>query len=105
MTAGKPTRIEELLPIANKYGLHARASTQLAQLAQSFRARITIARESRNGEGVPIRSEEVDAKSVLGILSLGAECGDSIFVRIEGDDSRAAIEALRKLVDQKFHEE
>ncbi len=97
--------IEQLLRITNKYGLHARASTRLAQVAQKFDSDITVARESVNGQGEPVRSEPVNAKSVLGILSLGAECGDSVLVRATGGDAEAALEALKDLIEQRFHED
>ena len=97
--------LEQRLSITNKYGLHARTSTRLAQVAQQFSSKIVVSRESTNGDGVVVRSEEVDAKSVLGLLSLGAECGDFIRIRISGDDAEAALTALVELAEQKFDEE
>ena len=67
MTPNRTMETEALLEVRNKYGLHARASTRLAQLAQKFRSAIMISRT----DGSP----EVDAKSILGILTLGAEKG------------------------------
>ena len=89
--------LAQSLEITNKYGLHARASTRLAQVAQSYDSRITIARE----EG----GQEVDAKSVLGILSLGAEHGETIKVCVSGEDAEVAMQAVIELVESKFHED
>lgn len=89
--------VEKKLKIENKYGLHARASTRLAQLAQSYQSSISLARES--GE------RTVDAKSVLGILSLGAEHGELVRIRIEGEDADRAMAAVCKLFQDKFNEE
>ena len=97
--------LERRLRITNKYGLHARASTRLAQVAQKYAVEVSIARESNNGDGVVVTSDEVDAKSVLGILSLGAECGDHVRLRVCGEDAKDAIAELTCLVEQKFHEE
>ena len=102
---GMTIEIEHSIEVTNKYGLHARASTRLAQIAQKFKSKILISREMSNGSGEAERSEEVDAKSILGILSLGAECGDQIRFRIHGDDAQTAIAELTELVQQKFDEE
>jgi len=91
--------LEKSLDIRNKYGLHARASTRMAQVAQRFRADIRICRDG--GDGV----QEVDGKSILGILTLGAERGMRIRLRIRGDDAEEALRALTDLVDKNFHEE
>ena len=89
--------LESLLEIKNRYGLHARASTRVAQVAQKFRSEIWI---SRAGAG-----EEVDGKSILGILTLGAERGMQIRIRIRGEDADEAMKALTQLVHENFHEE
>ena len=98
-------QLERRLRITNKYGLHARASTRLAQLTQKYTSEVSIARESSKGDGVLVTSDEVDAKSVLGVLSLGAECGDYVRFRVCGEDAQNAIAELTNLVEQKFHEE
>jgi phosphotransferase system HPr (HPr) family protein len=89
--------LEELVEIRNKYGLHARASTRMAQIAQKFRSEIWISRK----EG----TQEVDGKSILGILTLGAERGMKIRIRVSGDDALAAMKAITQLIDENFHEE
>ncbi|MBI4583624.1 MAG: HPr family phosphocarrier protein [Planctomycetes bacterium] len=91
--------IERSLEISNKYGLHARASTRIAQVAQKFRSKVLLLRGTKNGV------QEVDAKSVLGILSLGAEKGEVLRVKIWGDDADSAMEALTDLFLRKFDEE
>ena len=88
---------ESLLEVRNKYGLHARASTRLAQLAQKYRSSIAIARSDGG--------QEVDAKSILGILTLGAERGMALRVRISGDDAEAAMKAVIELFRKNFDEE
>ena len=89
--------LEELVEIRNKYGLHARASTRMAQIAQRFRSDIWISRI----EG----TQEVDGKSILGILTLGAERGMQLRIRVSGEDALAAMKAITQLIDENFHEE
>jgi phosphocarrier protein len=98
-------QLEATIEITNKYGLHARSSTRLAQVAQKYRAKILVSRKMTKGGQDGGISEEVDAKSVLCILSLGAECGDSVRFRVEGEDAQAALNDLTELVRRKFFEE
>ena len=86
--------IERILPITHKYGLHARASTKFVEVAQRFKSSISIAK----GEG-----DAVDGKSVLALLTLGAQLGDEIVLRIAGPDAEKALEALTDLVKADFH--
>lgn len=89
--------VERSIEITNKYGLHARASTRLAQLAQSYHSNILISRVTGD--------QEVDAKSVLGILSLGAEHGEVVRIRISGTDAQDAMEAVTRLFRNRFDED
>jgi phosphotransferase system HPr (HPr) family protein len=89
--------LERSIEISNKYGLHARASTRLAQLAKQFQASISIS--------TPSVDEEVDAKSILGILTLGAEKGQVLRVKASGEDAEAAMTAIVRLIEQNFGEE
>lgn len=86
--------IKEDLEIKNKLGLHARAAAKLVHTAARFKSDIKI----RKGE------EEVDGKSILGILLLAAGRGSVVTVRADGEDETAAIDAVRKLIDAKFDE-
>jgi len=81
--------------IVNRLGLHARAAAKLVHTASGFQARIFL---ERNGE-------EVDAKSLLGILTLAGAPGSYITIRAVGADAREAVEALVALVARKFDEE
>ena len=89
--------LERSVSIKNKYGLHARASTRLAQVAKQFQSSIRI---SRLGD-----DEDVDAKSILGILTLGAEKGQALRVRACGEDADQAMAAVVRLVEENFGEE
>ena len=80
--------------IKNKLGLHARAAAKLVHTAARFKSDIKI----RKGD------EEVDGKSILGILLLAAGKGSVVTIRADGEDESAAIDAIEKLIDAKFDE-
>lgn len=86
--------IERDIEIRNKLGLHARAAAKLVHTAARFKSDIKI----RKGD------EEVDGKSILGILLLAAGRGASIHVRADGEDEREALDAVEKLIEAKFDE-
>jgi phosphocarrier protein len=86
--------IERDIEIRNKLGLHARAAAKFVHTAARFKADIKV----RKGD------EEVDGKSILGILLLAAGRGSTVRVRADGEDERDALEAVEKLIDAKFDE-
>ncbi|MCI6560389.1 MAG: HPr family phosphocarrier protein [Ruminococcus sp.] len=81
--------------VKNQVGLHARPATFFIQKANEFKSSIWIEKEERR----------VNAKSLLGILSLGIVGGTGIKVIADGADERAAVDALVELVDSGFSEE
>ncbi len=85
---------ERSIEIKNKLGLHARAAAKLVHTAARFKADIKIRKAD----------EEVDGKSILGILLLAAGRGSSIIVKADGVDERDALDAIEKLIDAKFDE-
>src|ERR1700716_1356387 len=80
------------IEIKNKLGLHARAAAKLVHTAARFKSDIKV----RKGD------EEVDGKSILGILLLAAGRGSVITIRADGEDEREALDAIEKLIDAKF---
>jgi len=81
--------------INNKLGLHARASAKLVSLASEFKSEIWLKRES----------QQVNAKSIMGIMMLAAACGTEIEVCAEGKDQDRALKALSELIVNRFGEE
>ncbi len=75
--------------------LHVRPASLLAQEAGRFQARITV----HGGMG------QADARSVLGLLSLGAEPGTRLLIEAEGPDAQEAVDALCALVERGFRDE
>ncbi len=86
--------IERVVEIKNKLGLHARAAAKLVHTAARFKSDIKI----RKGD------EEVDGKSILGILLLAAGRGSTVLVKVNGVDERDALDAVEKLIDDRFDE-
>jgi len=74
--------------VKNKQGLHARPAALFVQIANKFDSRVTLIRDS----------EEVNGKSIMGILMLGAEKDSEIILEIEGEDAQIALDELEKLV-------
>ena len=87
--------LEKNLTIINKLGLHARAATQLVQLANQFNANITLIK----GE------KQADANSVLGLMMLESHQGEQVKVVVEGEDAQAALNAIERLIEGKFNED
>jgi phosphocarrier protein HPr len=81
--------------IVNKLGLHARAAVLFIKAANVFQSSITVTKD-----GV-----EVNGKSIMGILMLGATHGSAITVAAQGPDARKAVLELGKLISSKFGEE
>jgi len=87
--------LEKNLTIINRLGLHARAAVKFVNVANRFNSSIKIEKDGN----------EVDGKSILGILTLAAVKGSQIKLRISGEDEKAALNALVTLIKDKFHEE
>ena len=80
--------------IVNKLGLHARAAAKLTQLASGFQSEIWLTRNGRR----------VNAKSIMGVMMLAAGKGARIGIETDGSDADAALQALLKLIVDKFGE-
>ena len=87
--------ITENVTITNSIGLHARPATYLIQKANSYRSRIKIGKDM----------QEVNAKSLLGVLSLGIAKGMTITLVADGQDEAIAIEGLTDLIDKGFEDQ
>ena len=87
-------KAEARVVLTNKMGLHARPSTQFATTAGRFAADVYIAKDGLT----------VDAKSVLELLMLAAECGSELVVSADGDDANEAIKSVVDLVESRFGE-
>jgi phosphocarrier protein len=80
--------------IVNKLGLHARAAAKLTHLAGSFKSELWLSRSGRR----------VNAKSIMGVMMLAAGMGTTVLIEASGDDAENAVQALLKLIADKFGE-
>ncbi len=89
--------IRQSVLVENKLGLHARAAAKLVRLASRFSSEVHLSREDAN--------QQIDSKSILGILMLAASQGTRLVISIQGNDEAEAGEAIRRLFESKFGEE
>jgi len=87
--------IERQVEVVNRLGLHARAAAKLVHLTSNFKSQVSLT----------LNGEEVDAKSILGILLLAASQGSSVVIKCDGEDEQLAIEAIEQLFVSRFEED
>lgn len=78
--------------ITDEQGLHARPAGLFVKLAAGFASTITIGKDGK----------EVDAKRILGVMSLGAKKGSEVVVKADGEDEDAAVEALSSFLKENL---
>lgn len=86
---------EDTAIVSNKTGLHARPAALFVQAANKFKSEIFIEKEGK----------KVNAKSIMGVMSLAVSQGSSILISAQGEDEEEAVKKLIELVDSKFGEE
>lgn len=87
--------VSRVITIANKRGLHARAAAKFVTLAERFGASVDVLRDGQC----------VSARSIMGLMMLGAGRGSQIELRAEGWDAKEALDALAALVEAGFDEQ
>lgn len=92
--AKTPTTVRRRFEIVNRLGLHARAATVLVQTVTKYEAEISISKDG----------QEVNGKSIIGLMMLAAAQGSRIEVAASGPDAEAAVAAIATLIEAKFNE-
>ena len=87
--------IHRTVSLSNRYGLHARPAMRFVERASQFQADVFVTKDD----------EEVNGKSIMGLMTLGAECGSTLRLRLVGQDAEAAAEALTSLIEGRFGED
>ncbi|HUI66260.1 MAG TPA: HPr family phosphocarrier protein [Bacteroidota bacterium] len=87
--------IERTVTILNKKGLHTRPAASLVKTAARFQAELTIRKDNF----------EINGKSIIGVMTLAAEEGSKLTLRLDGPDEEQAAAALVELFERKFDEE
>lgn len=83
---------EQEVVIKNRAGIHARPASTIVNLATTFKSNIYI---QKNGE-------RINAKSIMGLITLGMHYNDKVTVLAEGEDEQQAVEAVVKLIERPF---
>jgi phosphocarrier protein len=89
------TAVTCIVTLVNKRGLHARAAAKFVTLAERFDASVDVIRDGQT----------VSARSIMGLMMLGAGCGSQIELRAEGWGAKEALDALTVLVEGGFNEQ
>ncbi len=87
--------VKQNIRIVNKLGLHARPAALFVQTAARFKSDIFLGRDS----------QEVNGKSIMGVMMLAAEMGSTLSLTVSGDDEVEAMVALVALIEAKFNED
>ncbi len=93
ISSGNSTLVRHLT-ITNKRGLHARAAAKLVTLAERFGASVEVCKDG----------QDVSARSIMGLMMLGAGLGSTVELRAEGWDAKEAMDALAGLIEAGFDE-
>ena len=90
-----PTLVTRTVTISNTRGLHARAAAKFVTLAERYGASVDVLRDG----------QAVSARSIMGLMMLGAGKGSEIELQGDGWDAKEAVDALAALVEAGFHEQ
>lgn len=94
-SAGAGQKIEKEIIIINRLGLHARPAAMFVRIASRHRSEVWVEKEG----------EQINGKSIMGLMMLAAGQGSKLTIRCEGPDADKVMEELEELIRQKFNEE
>src|ERR1700747_212221 len=93
--AAQAQKLEKELTVVNRLGLHARPAAMFVRIASRHRSEIWGSKEG----------EEVNGKSIMGLMMLAAGQGSKLRIRCEGPDAEKAMEELEELINARFNED
>ncbi len=93
--AGGALKLVKEIPIVNRLGLHARPAARFVRIASRHRCEVWVSKEG----------EEVNGKSIMGLMMLAAGQGSKLQIRCEGVDADKAMDELEELIKSRFNEE
>jgi phosphocarrier protein HPr len=88
-------KVEKDVPIINRLGLHARPAAMFVRIASRYRCEIWVSKEG----------EEVNGKSIMGLMMLAAGQGSKLHIRCDGPDANKALADLEELINARFNED
>src|SRR2546429_8498959 len=86
-------KVEKEIPIVNRLGLHARPAAMFVRIASRYRSEIWVSKEG----------EEVNGKSIMGLMMLAAGQGSKLRLRCEGPGAGKGVEGIEELIKARFH--
>ena len=91
----KTQKIEKEITIVNRLGMHARPAAQFVKVSSRFRCDVWVKKDD----------EEINGKSIMGLMMLAAGQGSKLHVRCEGPDAEGAMKEIEALIAAHFHED
>ncbi|MBN1257907.1 MAG: HPr family phosphocarrier protein [Planctomycetes bacterium] len=86
--------LKQTVTLTNAYGLHARPAALFVEMANKFQSDVLLIKDG----------QEVNGKSIMGIMMLGAECNTTLHIHTRGNDAEEALQSLIELVESGFGE-
>ena len=93
--AASGRKIEKEITIINRLGLHARPAAMFVRIASRYRSEIWVEKEG----------EQINGKSIMGLMMLAAGQGSKLMIRCEGPDADRAMEEIEDLINRRFNED
>jgi phosphocarrier protein HPr len=93
--AARGQKIEKEITIINRLGLHARPAAMFVRIASRYRSEIWVEKEG----------EQINGKSIMGLMMLAAGQGSKLLIRCEGPDADKAMVEIEELIQRKFNED
>ncbi|MEP6955699.1 MAG: HPr family phosphocarrier protein [Chthoniobacterales bacterium] len=93
--ADQPNQIEKEVTIVNRLGMHARPAAMFVRIASRFRCEVWVEKEG----------EQINGKSIMGLMMLAAGQGSKLTIRCAGADAEEALAELEQLIASRFNEE
>ncbi len=94
-SSGPGQKLEKEIMIVNRLGLHARPAAMFVRIASRYRSEVWVEKEG----------EQINGKSIMGLMMLAAGQGSKLVIKCEGPDADKVMEELEELIQQKFNEE
>jgi phosphocarrier protein HPr len=94
-SSGPGQKLEKEITIINRLGLHARPAAMFVRIASRYRSEVWVEKEG----------EQINGKSIMGLMMLAAGQGSKLLIKCEGPDADKAMAELEELIQQKFNEE
>ena len=85
---------ERAVQVVNEAGIHARPAAEIVKTAARFKSDVMIVKDGL----------DVNAKSIMGVMMLAAECGSTVLLKGDGEDAQAAIDAIAQVIENGFGE-